>query len=135
MKKRYIYLIAEQRDNPLEYVDAAFDTQEGAKAYLNRYKDNEAEIFVCEVNPEYHSDKTSNCYYIELKREKDLPVEVMISNKIASAKMAIAETLEFNTSSVHGETIGIYLFATSEEEAVELALVRRNKAIEIGEWG
>lgn len=54
MKKKYVYLIAELRDNPLEYIDAAFDTQEKAQAYIDRYKNNEAEIFVCEVNPEYY---------------------------------------------------------------------------------
>ena len=134
MKNKYIYLIAQAHENPLEYIDAAFDTREKAQAYLDRYKDNEAEMFVCEVNPIYHRDNTSNCYYIELERDHNEPLEVMISNNMESAKMAVNDEVFVNHDGGSSQTISIYLFAKSEEEAVEQALIRRDKAIERREW-
>lgn len=48
--------------------------------------------------------------------------------------MAVADRVEFNLNTEIIETIGIYLFATSVEEAVELAIVRRDRATEQGDW-
>lgn len=134
MKNKYIYLIAEAHENPLEYIDAAFDTREKAQAYLDRYKDNEAEMVVCEVNPIYHRDNTSNCYYIELERDQNEPLEVMVSNKMESAKMAVNDEVVLNNERGSKPRISIYLFAKSEEEAIAQALIRRDKAIERREW-
>ncbi|MHA4894631.1 hypothetical protein ACXZ1K_07770 [Pedobacter sp. PWIIR3] len=127
VKKKYVYLVGEQHEDPKEYIDAAFDSLQKAQAYRDRYKDSDAEIFVCEVNPEYHSDKTSNCYYVELTRDSDEPQDVMISNKMASAKMAVNDQIEVSRINGGGEVFGIYLFATSEEEAVERAIIRRDR--------
>lgn len=134
MKNKYIYLIGQASDSPLECIDATFDSREKAQAYLDRYKDNDAEIFVCEVNPKYHTDKTSNCYFVEFTKNFDEPIDLVISNKMASAKMAIEDKVVFNLGFSLSERIGIYLFATSEEEAIELGLIRRKRAFEMGEW-
>lgn len=134
MRKKYIYIVGEQLGNPMEYIDAVFDTKLKALAYLDRYKNKEGDLYKCEMNPEYHTDKTSNCYYLEFTKDGIEPESVMISNRMDSAKAAINDVLEFNLHADLTETIDIYLFATSEEEAIELGRARRDKAIEEGDW-
>lgn len=134
MRKKYIYIIGEQHGNPMEYIDAVFNTKLKALEYLDRYKDKEAELYKCEMNPEYHTDKTSNCYYVELTKHGNEAEAVMISNRMESAKKAIDEKLEFNLSVDLVETVDIYLFAGSEKEAVERAKAWRDRVIEAGDW-
>lgn len=68
---------------------------------------------------------------MELFWDSDEPEEVTISNKMDSAKKAVNDMVEINPKTGGRETMGIYLFATSEEEAIANAILRRNMETEI----
>lgn len=117
-----IYFIF-QGDSPRDIpVNIAFDDEGAANAYLSRFRTfGDAEIVACHLNPGFYTDITRDCYFIQLNKHNDVYV-ISLANDLQRSELALAQHYFYE-----GDEICIYVMATSEEEAVELARAIKDK--------
>jgi len=119
-----IFFILEPNELQDIPVHVAFEDEDTARAYLNRFNTlSDAQIVECHLNPGFYTDITRDCYFIQLNWQNEACI-ISRSNDLQRSELAIAGHYFFE-----GEQIFIYIMAVSENEAIKIALSIKDKAI------
>lgn len=76
MKNKKIFIVHDPGDlEPIEFLDAIFDSFEEAEAFTKRFKEN-SEFSITEktVNPVYRTSKEVSPYYVKFDRDEFEPL-------------------------------------------------------------
>lgn len=132
-----IYQVKYKEEYDIGEIIAYFDSRDKAEEFLQRFKTSSkyCEIQECTLNPKYIVNKQADPYYITLGIKEDVPFLICNHDLIDEAEEAQREeySLEFKHFKLK-EAINIMLFASSEAEAVEKAIKKRNEIVASGEW-
>lgn len=132
-----VYLVKYIEAFEISEVIAYFDNRDKAEEFLNRFKTSaeSCEIEEYPLNPKYIINKQADPLLITLGKNDDEPIDIINHDYLGEAEEAEREEYKFEfRQDGFKDVINIMLFASSEDEAVDRAIKKRDEIIASGEW-
>ena len=94
--KKVIYVVNSDVEDGFDpEIEAVFDTLEGAKGYLHRFKTRSKLILTIHtLNPDYYSDHESDCYGVEVDMTDFTVANIVVNNDSGSLYDAVQKSFD-----------------------------------------
>lgn len=136
-KQKTIYILQQESDS-IDDIEAIFDDLEKVKDYNNRYQtESSFEIITHILNPAYEIDKTKDPYQVQLSRNHIEHASISrcyTHEDIVDAKAEKWSIHNYSDGPLKPPMFNVYLFAGSEEEALNRAVEIRDTQVPHKEW-
>src|SRR5215217_761916 len=132
-----IYLVKYEEAFEIHEVIAYFDSRDKAEEFLHRFKTSSeyCEIEEYPLNPKYITNKQADPFCISLVERDNEPFFITMHDYLDEVEEAEREEYKFEFMHCgFVDIINIMLFASTEAEAVEKAIKKRDEIVASGEW-